>query len=307
MIAPIPSSLWDADPSRFAERLGTSLTETGFAVVEGHAVPEALIARVRAAAKRFFALPETVKAAYADAEGGFQRGYTPFGQENAKGRRAADLKEFWHTGRGDTRDAADATPDVAEVEDFDAATRALFTALDAFGRELLRAVAVFLGLPRTHFDPLVDGGNSILRLLHYPAQDTGPAPDDAVRAAAHEDINVITLLLGAEEAGLQALTRAGDWVDIQPPDGALVVNVGDMLQRYTGGLLPSTTHRVVNPAAERAGRARYSMPFFLHFREEVDIRMPASLSEKGGVAAPPLSADQFLRERLREIGLLAEA
>jgi isopenicillin N synthase-like dioxygenase len=183
------------------------------------------------------------------------------------------------------------------VRDFQPAVSALYNALDETGNRMLRAIAVHLGLAPDFFAGPVTDGNSILRLLHYPPV-TGAT--DAIRAGAHEDINVITLLLGAEEAGLQLLTRDGEWHDIAAPPGSLVCNIGDMLQRLTGGRLPSTTHRVVNPAPERSGVPRYSTPFFLHFRPDYLIEtMPG-----GPLAFPPITADEFLRERLHEIKLL---
>jgi isopenicillin N synthase-like dioxygenase len=195
------------------------------------------------------------------------------------------------------------TPSVAEVADFDRATRALYDALDLFGRDLLKGVALHLDLSEDWFENKVEAGNSILRLLHYPPQMDPPA-EGSVRAGAHEDINVITLLLGAEEAGLEVKHRSGEWLAVNPPPGALVINCGDMLQRYTGGVLPSTTHRVVNPAPERSRFPRYSTPFFLHFNQDFVIEaLPGCLAE-GGRAQSPITAQDFLMERLREIGLV---
>ncbi|MEO1472595.1 MAG: 2-oxoglutarate and iron-dependent oxygenase domain-containing protein [Pseudomonadota bacterium] len=308
LFKPIPYALFAEDKTAFAEALGQSFRETGFAVIEGHSVPQAVIDDNLAAAKAFFALPDDTKRRYDDSAGGGQRGYTAFGAENAKGNTAADLKEFWHTGRtgaaGSPHEAImRPTPSVSEVDDFDAASRALFDALDAMGAQLLRAVALHLGLEEHWFDDRVREGNSILRLLHYPPQTT-PPPPGSVRAGAHEDINVITLLLGAEEAGLQVRHRSGEWLSVNPPAGALVVNVGDMLQRLTGGVLPSTTHRVLNPSPERARFPRYSTPFFLHFAPDVMIEpLPQCLAE-GGKAFAPISAQDYLMERLREIGLV---
>lgn len=307
---PIPYPLWHTDKAAFAEKLGKSFRETGFAVITGHPVEQSVIDANLAATKAFFALSEDVKEKYHDAAGGRQRGYTPFGTENAKGQAQADLKEFWHTGRdlppgSPYRATMKDTPSVAEVADFDRATRALYTALDDFGADLLRGVALHLNLPETWFDDKVNFGNSILRLLHYPPQ-MDPPPAGSVRAGAHEDINVITLLLGAEEAGLEVKHRSGAWLAVNPPPGALVINCGDMLQRYTGGVLPSTTHRVVNPAPERSRFPRYSTPFFLHFNQDFLIEaLPGCLAE-GGKAEKPITAQDFLMERLREIGLVKE-
>ena len=307
---PIPYPLWHTDKAAFADKLGKSFRETGFAVITGHPVAQSVIDANLAATKAFFALSEDVKEKYHDAAGGRQRGYTPFGTENAKGQAQADLKEFWHTGRdlpagSPYRATMKDTPSVTEVADFDRATRALYAALDDFGAELLKGVALHLKLPESWFDDKVNFGNSILRLLHYPPQ-MNPPPAGSVRAGAHEDINVITLLLGAEEAGLEVKHRSGQWLAVNPPPGALVINCGDMLQRYTGGVLPSTTHRVVNPAPERSRFPRYSTPFFLHFNQDFLIEaLPGCLAE-GGKAEPPITAQDFLMERLREIGLVKE-
>ena len=305
---PISFKLWFEDKAAFAEALGNSFRETGFAVISDHPIEQAVIDRAINASKDFFALPADTKEKYHDAAGGRQRGYTPFGTENAKGAKAADLKEFWHTGRDLSDDSPyrktmKPTPDVSEVGEFNAATREFYRTMDAFGAHLLRAVALYLGLSETWFDDKVESGNSILRLLHYPPQDN-PPPKGTVRAGAHEDINVITLLLGAEEAGLQALHRSGEWLDVNPPAGSLVINCGDMLQRLTGGILPSTTHRVLNPSPERARFPRYSTPFFLHFNQDVMIEALPQCLEEGGKAAPPITAQDYLMERLREIGLV---
>ena len=305
---PISFQQWSSDKAAFAEALGRSFRETVFAGISDHPIDQTVIDRATDAAKSFFALPTEVKETYHDAPGGRQRGYTPFGTENAKGAAAADLKEFWHTGRALPDDSPyratmKETPGVAEVATFDAATQDFYEALDAFGAQLLRAVALHLELPETWFEDKVQFGNSILRLLHYPPQEN-PPPEGTVRAGAHEDINVITLLLGAEEAGLQALHRSGEWLDVNPPAGALVINCGDMLQRLTGGILPSTTHRVLNPSPERAKFPRYSTPFFLHFNQDVMIKALDSCLAEGGHAEPPITAQDYLMERLQEIGLV---
>lgn len=308
LFEPISYHGWQADRDAFADRLGRSFRETGFAVIRDHPVSAQVIEAALVATRDFFALPEAVKQRYDDTAGGGQRGYTPFGQENAKGQAVSDLKEFWHLGRAAPAGSGletvmRETPSVREVEGFDTATRALFDALDTMGQSLLQAVARHLGLCDNWFDEKVRWGNSILRLLHYPPQTT-PPPEGTIRAGAHEDINVITLLLGAEEAGLQVRHRSGRWLDINPPPGALVLNVGDMLDRLTGGILPSTTHRVLNPQPARACFPRYSMPFFLHFAPDVLIEtLPECLAE-GAAARPAITAQDYLMERLREIGLV---
>ena len=302
-IQPIRLSLVDTDLVAAAAAFGDAFRRTGFAVVSDHGIPQGMIDAALAATRAFFALPEAVKAAYVVKGGGGQRGLTPFGIEAAKGAARADLKEFWHVGRdlpAGHRLAATMPPNLwpAEVPAFQPSVSALYTALDNAGRRMLRAIAVHLGLAADFFDEPVAEGNSILRLLHYPPVTEAEA--GAIRAGAHEDINVITLLLGAEEAGLQLLTRNGEWQDVSAPEGSLVCNIGDMLQRLTGGRLPSTTHRVVNPAPDRAAFPRYSTPFFLHFRPDYRIETVPG----GPIDAAPITADDYLHERLREIKLL---
>jgi isopenicillin N synthase-like dioxygenase len=306
-IPPVSFGRYETDFPGFSQALGDSFARFGFAVVADHGLAEPRIAEALAAAKAFFALPEAVKLRYRLPNAG-QRGYTPFGVETAKGHARYDLKEFWHTGRelppGHPARAwmADNLWPDAEVPGFREAVSWLWDALDAMGLKLLEAIAAWLGLERGFFAPTVDVGNSILRLLHYP-----PVPQDGphIRAGAHEDINVITLLLGAEEAGLEVRDRDGRWLPIAPPPGALVCNIGDMLQRLTNHRLPSTSHRVVNPAPERRGRSRYSTPFFLHFNPDYEIRtLPGCIDARRPDLYPtPITADAFLQERLREIKL----
>ena len=303
-IQPIPLSLVDSDLPAAAAAMGDAFARTGFAVISDHGIPQAVIDRALAETRALFALPEAAKAAYVIRGGGGQRGMTAFGVEAAKGAALSDLKEFWHIGRD--LPAGHRFADImplniwpTELPEFRPAALALFAALDEAGGRLLRAIAVHLGLAPDFFVDPVRDGNSILRLLHYPpVSDAAPG---AIRAGAHEDINVITLLLGADEAGLQLLDKQGEWRDIAAPAGSLVCNIGDMLQRLTGGRLPSTTHRVVNPSAARAEFPRYSTPFFLHFRPDYRIEtMPG-----GPRDWPPITSDEFLRERLREIKLLS--
>ena len=305
MFEPISYNLWQDDKSAFTRAIGDSFRETGFAVISDHNVSTDIIDAAQQACKEFFALPADIKHTYYEDGGGGQRGYTPFGSENAKGEAAIDLKEFWHTGRklDNYNDIMKPTPPVRQVPAFDAATHNLFMAMDGFGRDLLEAIALYLDLEHNYFDDKVGHGNSILRLLHYPAQDQ-PFPEGSMRAAAHEDINVITLLLGAEEAGLQVQHRSGQWLDVNPPAGSLVINCGDMLQRLTAGYLPSTSHRVLNPAPDRVHLPRYSMPYFLHFNPEVMIEALPGCIKKGGTAEPPITAADYLYERLVEIGLI---
>lgn len=295
--------------SEFADELGRSFSEYGFAIVCDHGIPAELIARADARAREFFALPEEVKRRYFIEGGGGARGYTPFGKETAKDAAVHDLKEFWHVGRS-LPEGHPLTqymqPNIwpEEVESFRDTFTELFAAFDVAGARILSAVAIHLGLDEHFFEPTVEDGNSVLRMLHYPPV-TDPHAEGAVRAAAHGDINAITLLLGAEEAGLELLTRSGEWLPVQPPQGALAVNIGDMLDRLTAGRLRSTTHRVVNPKGEAAYRARYSMPFFLHFRPDYLIEPLPECTEglDSAEVAEPITAHEFLQQRLREIKL----
>jgi len=289
--------------------IGASLRQYGFAMVSDFGIDASLIARAWSLTAELFALPEPQKLAWHDPGNAGARGYTPFGREIAVAAPAPDLKEFWHIGRDlpaghpliSPSMPANIWPDRPEpfARTFRETFTALYTAFEAAGARILSAIATHLGLPPAHFVPQIADGNSVLRLLHYPPQADAPA--DALRAAPHGDINLITLLLGAEESGLELLGRNGDWIAVTPPPGALVVNIGDMLARVTGDALPSTIHRVRNPAGPRAHLPRYSMPFFLHLRGDVPLEpLP-------GCGQPPASgivtADAFLQQRLAQIGL----
>jgi isopenicillin N synthase-like dioxygenase len=306
-IEPISFSLYGRDFPAFAQAIGRSFARYGFAVIGDHGLDQAKIDAALGDAKGFFALPDAVKRRY-QIEGVFgQRGYTPFGVEIAKGAAHVDLKEFWHVGRelppGHPNRAT--MPDnvwPAEIPGFREHESWLYGALEDLGDKVLCAIAAYLGEAPGFFEPTTRDGNSVLRLLHYP-----PAPFDGpnVRAAAHEDINTITLLLGAEEAGLELLDRSGEWLPVNPPPGSVVCNIGDMLQRLTNDVLPSTTHRVVNPPPERRGVARYSTPFFLHFAPDYLIEtLPGCVTPDRPDRYPaPITADAYLEERLKEIGL----
>lgn len=294
----------------FAERIGASFRQFGFAIVSDHGIDDALIDEAWRLTAWFFAQPEAVKQRYCVAGGAGQRGYTPFGREIAKGARARDLKEFWHVGREPDAGgklpqgmAPNVWPD--EFPQFRPCMTKLYAAFEATGGRILEAIAIHLGMDPDWFVDPTRQGNSILRLLHYPPIPPTMESADAVRAAAHEDINLITLLLGAEEAGLQLLDKNGSWIDVKPPQGALVVNIGDMLQRLTNHVLPSTTHRVINPSANRREISRYSMPFFLHLRPDFMIEaLPQCISADNPQREDAISAQDYLNERLREIGLL---
>ena len=298
----------DRDPDSFADKLGHSFEEYGFAIIADHGIPDELIERAEEKAKAFFALSDEVKRKYHIAGGGGARGYTPFGIETAKGAKAHDLKEFWHVGRdlppghrfrGHMPD--NVWPD--EIASFHDTFQELYDTFDRTGLKILKAIARFLDIDEDYFVDTVRDGNSVLRLLHYPPIEGEPGSN--VRAGAHEDINTITLLLGAEEAGLELLTQEGRWIPVSPKPGELVVNIGDMLQRLTNGQLRSTTHRVVNPPPERRGFSRYSMPFFLHFRSDFLIEaLPGTVPAGEEPKWPPMTADDYLQERLREIKLV---
>jgi isopenicillin N synthase-like dioxygenase len=298
----------DRDPDAFAQKLGHSFEEYGFAIIADHGIPDELIHRAEEKAKAFFALPEEVKRKYFIAGGGGARGYTPFGIETAKGATAFDLKEFWHVGRdlAAGHKFRDHMPDniwPTEIESFKDTFQELFATFDRTGLKILRAIARFLKIDEDYFIDTVRDGNSVMRLLHYPPIEGEPGSN--VRAGAHEDINTITLLLGAEEAGLELLTKDGRWIPVSPKPGELVVNIGDMLQRLTNGQLRSTTHRVVNPPPERRGKSRYSMPFFLHFRSDFLIEpLPGTVPPGEQPKWPPITANEYLQERLREIKLV---
>ncbi len=304
------SQLRASDPTP-ATVLFEALREVGFVGVTDHGIPAAVVRAALATARDFFALPEATKRRYEVAGGAGQRGYTRLGVEKAKDQTLADLKEFWHVGREVGRDdplAAILLQNLwpAEVAGFEAAQRALFEALEALGARLLALLEPTLELPAGWFATRIARGNSILRPLHYPPL---PGATRQVRAAAHEDINLITLLVGSEEPGLEIQTRRGEWIAATTLPGTIVVNVGDMLQRLTNGVLRSTTHRVVNPPPPWGARSRYSIPFFLHLAPDVVIEtLPGCISAQRPNRFPePIRAHDYLQERLREIGLLGDA
>ena len=298
-----------ADKARFAQDIGKSFRTFGFALVKDFAIDRGLIERAWQLSEQFFKLPEAEKRSYHNPAIAGARGYTPFGVEIAKDAKAHDLKEFWHIGRdlpaGSPLADMSMPPNVwpARPDEFRAVFSELYRQFDAAGATILARIATYLGLDEHWFDAGIEQGNSVMRLLHYPPLDG--LDGEAIRAGAHGDINLITLLLGAEEAGLELLTRDGTWIPANPPAGALVVNVGDMLERLTNHRLPSTIHRVRNPDPARAAFSRYSMPFFLHLRSDFPIRtLPQCVTADHPDRYPePIMADAFLQQRLREIGL----
>ncbi len=296
------------DPAKFSQEIGQSFQNFGFALVRDHGLDAGLVQQAWERTREFFDLGEDEKRQYLIEGSGGARGYTAFGTEIAKDADKHDLKEFWHVGRElpEGHALSDSMPPnvwPSRPAGFRETFEPLFAEFDRVGNIILSRIAVYLGLEADWFEKAVEDGNSVMRLLHYPPiKDAEPG---AIRAGAHEDINLITLLLGAEEAGLQLLTREGKWIPANPPEGALVINVGDMLQRLTNHVLPSTTHRVINPSSERAQHSRYSMPFFLHLRSDFPIAtLPGTISDDNPNRYPePILADDYLQERLREIGL----
>jgi isopenicillin N synthase-like dioxygenase len=292
----------------FARAVGEALADVGFFAVSQHGIPEALTRRAYEAARAFFHLPAEVKARYHDPAKRGQRGFTGFGTEHAKDSTAPDLKEFWQVGRPDVPDdhpvhrlyGPNRWP--VEVPDLGPAVAALYEHLDRLGGALLEAAATYLGEPPGRFRDLTDGADTIVRVLYYPPVRPG-APPAAVRSAAHEDINLITLLSGATAEGLELLQRDGAWRPVHTGLDAIVVDAGDMLQSLTNGLFRSTTHRVVNPADPTS--ERFSMPCFVHARGEVDLApLPSCIARTGGRARyPQITAADYLLQRLREIGL----
>ena len=301
-----PSSA--ADREAFVAELGAAYREWGFAGIRNHGIPQDGIDAAYEAFKRFFALPEEVKRQYHVPGGGGARGYTPFGVETAKGAKHFDLKEFWHIGReipDDSKCRAVMPPNLwpAEVPEMREHGYGLYQALDHLGSQVLSALALHIGLAEDWFADKTDSGNSILRPIHYPPITADDIPN--VRACAHEDINLITLLVGASASGLEVLSRQGEWVPFTADADTIVVNIGDMLQRLTNHVYPSTTHRVVNPQGGEARKPRYSVPFFLHPNPDVLIDvLPSTVSADNPSCDPePITAQGYLEERLREIKL----
>lgn len=291
---------------RFIKTWGDGLREYGFATVDRHDVPLDLTHRLFEEAARFFASPDDRKRRYIVPNSGGARGYTAFGKERAVGATAHDLKEFWHVGQETPAGALAAMypPNVwpSDAGAFRHTVLEIYRALEKTALQMLRATALYLELPEDHFASMATDGNSVLRIIHYPPIPPGGAPAGAVRAAAHEDINLITLLCEASTGGLEVLTRDGTWLPISSLDGQIVADAGDMLELATNGELEATTHRVVNPPESEWGRSRYSMPFFVHPRPEVMLD-PKPLVRGGVQKYSPISAHDYLTARLREIGL----
>lgn len=298
--------------ARFVKNLGDAWTNIGFVAVKNHGLSDELTEKLYEAVKKFFFMPDEVKKKYEIPEIAGQRGYIGKGKEQAKGHAVPDLKEFYHVGQEvtDPNDPVKAEypdnifPD-AEIAEFRQLSLEAYRTLESAGVQLLRAAALYLGLDENYFDDKVKFGNSILRAIHYfPIENPDALAPDAVRAAAHGDINLITLLMGASAEGLQVLRRDGKWIPITALPEQVVVNVGDMLERHTNNRLKSTIHRVVNPPREKMGTSRFSIPFFMHPRSEMSLAcLPNCIDEAHPKAYPDTTAGEFLNERLREIGL----
>jgi len=300
-----------AQRQAFVEGLGSAFSEIGFALIENHLVLADLQQRMYEKVEAFFALSPEVKAKYIVPGTAGQRGYTPPNQEHAKGRTIPDLKEFFHIGPEitDTEDPLyHRLPRNVWVEEVPGLRETFLEAYEKFmetGRALLRAIALYLGLEEDYFEPRIKNGPSLLRLLHYyPLREGMEIPEGATRAAEHEDINLITLLIGASAEGLEVLTKDGRWLAPTVAPHQMVINVGDMLQRLTNNRLRSTTHRVVLPPPEKRHLPRYSIPFFLHPRPEVSLAcLPSCIDEAHPKAYPDATAEEYLNERLVELGL----
>lgn len=291
----------------FVQQLGNAYEEVGFVAVKNHGIPQALIDDLYKYVKAFFSLPVETKKKYEKPELAGQRGYTSFGKEHAKGFDAPDLKEFFQYGQtveGEMLPGEDYPPNISvdEVPQLAPTLFQVYRAFEKSGKALLSAIAIYLGLDENYFDRFVHNGNSIIRCIHYPP--ITQEPKSSIRAEQHEDINLITLLVGASADGLQVMNKAGEWVDAKAAPDEIVVNVGDMLQRLTNNKLRSTTHRVVNPPRELWGTSRFSIPFFLHPRSEMSLAcLPETIDAAHPKAYEDITAGEYLNERLREIGL----
>jgi isopenicillin N synthase-like dioxygenase len=301
------------DPIRkkkFVDELGAAYHSIGFVAIRGHYLADDLTGKLYSAIKKFFAQSDPIKQKYEIPGLAGQRGYIGKGKEHAKGRNTGDLKEFYHVGQfvEDNDPIKKEYPDNVwpiEIPEFRDIAMEVYRRLEKTGVQMLRAIAIYLGLPEDYFDAKVRHGNSILRPIHYfPIDDPDSVPTDAVRAAEHGDINLITLLMGASADGLQVLRRDGKWIPITALPEQLIVNVGDMLERLTNKKLKSTIHRVVNPPHQLMNTPRYSIPFFMHPRSEMSLAaLPSTVDKEHPKLWDDITAGEFLNQRLREIGL----
>ena len=293
---------------KFVNEIGKAYEEIGFVALKGHFLGDELVEKLYQQVRDFFNLPLEIKKNYEIPGIGGQRGYVSFGKETAKGKATADLKEFWHFGQyvENNPKLADEYPnnvEVNELPEFNKTGKETYKMLEKTGVYVLRALALYLGLEEFYFDKFVKNGNSILRPIHYPA--ITEEPKDAVRAAAHGDINLITLLMGAQGKGLQVQNHNGEWIDAIAAEDELVINVGDMLSRHTNNKLKSTIHQVINPPRELWGTARYSIPFFMHPISEMPLNcLENCISAQNPKQFEDITAGDFLTERLIELGLI---
>ena len=292
----------------FVQSIGKAFQEIGFCAVKGHLLSDDLVERLYKQIKLFFDLPYEVKAKYEFPQYSGQRGYVSFGKESAKGSKHGDLKEYWHFGQyveEEEKENYNYFPNiyVEELSEFNEVGREVYSTLEKTAKHILRALALYLNIEEDYFDKYIKNGNSILRPIHYPPilED----PKEAVRASAHGDINLITLLMGAHGKGLQVQHSNGDWIDAVASEDELMINIGDMLSRHTNNLLKSTVHRVVNPDRELLKKSRYSIPFFMHPVSEMKLNVLEScISDESPKSFDDITAGDFLNERLVELGLL---
>ena len=293
---------------KFVDEIGKAYSEIGFVALKGHFLSDDLTEKLYKKVKAFYSLPQKTKNKYEIKGLGGQRGYTGFGKESAKGRTEGDLKEFWHFGQEvtDNEKIQDKYPkniQVTEVHEFNKTGMEVYRQLEKTATYVLRALALYIGLNENYFDPYVHNGNSILRPIHYPP--IVGEPKGAVRAAAHGDINLITLLMGASAAGLEVQTKQGEWIPVTALPEQLVINVGDMLERLTNNKLRSTIHRVVNPPKKDWNKPRFSIPFFTHPKSEMSLAcLPECIDKNNPKKYKDITAGEFLNERLRELGLI---
>ena len=299
------------DPQRkeeFVQSIGKAFQEIGFCAVKGHLLSDELVERLYKQIKLFFDLPDEVKTKYEFPQYSGQRGYVAFGKESAKGSKHGDLKEYWHFGQyisEDEKDKYNYFPNihVDELPEFNKVGKEVYSTLEKTAKYILRALAMYLNIEENYFDQYIKNGNSILRPIHYPP--ILDDPKEAVRASAHGDINLITLLMGAHGRGLQVLHSNGEWIDATASKDELMINIGDMLSRHTNNVLKSTVHRVVNPDKELLKKSRYSIPFFMHPVSEMKLDVLEScVSEESPKSFDDITAGDFLNERLVELGLL---
>ncbi len=292
----------------FVQSLGKAFQEIGFCAVKGHLLSDDLVERLYKQIKLFFDLPYEVKSKYEFPQYSGQRGYVSFGKESAKGSKHGDLKEYWHFGQyieEEEKEKYNYFPNihVEELSEFNEVGREVYSTLEKTAKHILRALALYLNIEEDYFDQYIKNGNSILRPIHYPPilED----PKEAVRASAHGDINLITLLMGAHGKGLQVQHSNGEWIDAVASEDELMINIGDMLSRHTNNLLKSTVHRVVNPDRELLKKSRYSIPFFMHPISEMKLNVLEScISDESPKSFDDITAGDFLNERLVELGLL---